>query len=49
LKIENLGDRWMSEDVVAALDSFREAEAQKKAAKIRKTDICVRGASHHLQ
>jgi len=48
LKIEDLSHYWMSEDVVAAFDSLCEAEARKKTTEIRKTDVCVRGASPHV-
>jgi len=34
---------------MTALDSLREAKAQKKATQIPKADISIRGASQYLE
>ena len=47
LKVENLGDVFSSEDVVAALDSLSKAKPRKESAKIAEADVRIRGAPHY--
>jgi len=49
LKIENPGNTLMGEDVVTALDSFREPNPQKKTTKIPEADVGIRRPSQHLE
>ena len=48
LKIENLRDESMGEDVVTTPDSLSEAKSQKKAAQVTKANVRVRRATQHL-
>ena len=41
LEIENLGNTFVGEDVVTALDSLCEAKPQEKATQIPEADIRV--------
>jgi hypothetical protein len=48
LKIENLGNSFVSENVVTALDSFGEAKTQQQAMQVPEADVGIRGSSQYL-
>ncbi len=49
LKIENLGNCLVREDVMTALDSLREAKTQEKSAQFGEANVRIRGAAQDLQ
>jgi hypothetical protein len=49
LKVENLGDTWATENVMAPFGPFLKAEIQQQPPQVIKADVCVRSASEDAQ